>query len=296
MDVKNTYSASADNRRVSGFLVGLVVALSLFLVALEFSSQGGIPEAGEDLLDDVSQDIEMMPAVDSLMPMLQSFYGKLDCELAATAQIDTSMNIVMPSLRGVLRIQGQDLALVESEDLYKIAKILKFKDIHNIHIDDMSVEGVIGDSKVEIFPFVLAVDRYSLAMSGIQGLDQSFQYHISILKSPLLIRFGVDLWGPDFDNMKFRIGRAKYKNANVPVFSSVIDQTRLNLLNSIRNIFSKGVDAAVRENENQKTINDYKEKIDYRNAAETDMEELSSEESAKLEAAGQEDAETAASE
>ena len=96
--------------------------------------------------------------------------------------------------------------------------------------------------------------------------------------------------------MKFRIGRAKYKNANVPVFSSVIDQTRLNLLNSIRNIFSKGVDAAVRENENQKTINDYKEKIDYRNAAETDMEELSSEESAKLEAAGQEDAETAASE
>ena len=63
VDVKNTYSASADNRRVSGFLVGLVVALSLFLVALEFSSQGGIPEAGEDLLDDVSQDIEMMPAV-----------------------------------------------------------------------------------------------------------------------------------------------------------------------------------------------------------------------------------------
>lgn len=63
MDVKNTYSASADNRRVSGFLVGLVVALSLFLVALEFSSQGCIPEAGEDLLDDVSQDIEMMPAV-----------------------------------------------------------------------------------------------------------------------------------------------------------------------------------------------------------------------------------------
>lgn len=63
MDVKNTYSTSADNRRVSGFLVGLVVALSLFLVALEFSSQGGIPEAGEDLLDDVSQDIEMMPAV-----------------------------------------------------------------------------------------------------------------------------------------------------------------------------------------------------------------------------------------
>ena len=63
MDVRNTYRADSDSRRVSGFLLGLVVALSLFLVALEFTVQGGMPEADEDLLDDVSQDIEMMPAM-----------------------------------------------------------------------------------------------------------------------------------------------------------------------------------------------------------------------------------------
>ena len=85
--------------------------------------------------------------------------------------------------------------------------------------------------------------------------------------------------------MKFRIGRAKYKDANVPVFSSVIDETRMNLLQSIRNIFSKGVDAAVRENERQEAMTGYKQDIGYRNAAETDMEELSAEESARLESA-----------
>ena len=63
VDVKKTYRADSDNRRVSGFLLGLVVALSLFLVALEFTTRGGMPEADEDVLDDVSQDIEMMPAV-----------------------------------------------------------------------------------------------------------------------------------------------------------------------------------------------------------------------------------------
>ena len=62
-------------------------------------------------------------------------------------------------------------------------------------------------------------------------------------------------------------------------------ETRLNLLRSIRNIFSKGVDAAIRENEKQEAVEDYKDEIGYRNAAETDMEELSSEESATLEAA-----------
>ena len=151
-----------------------------------------------------------------------------------------------------------------------------------VKIDDMSVEGLIGDSRVEIFPFVLNVDRYSLALSGIQSLDQSFRYHISILRSPLLIRFGVDLWGPDFDSMKFRIGRAKYKDANVPVFSSVIDETRLNLLRSIRNIFSKGVDAAIRENEKQEAVEDYKDEIGYRNAAETAKEPFSIAPSAAL--------------
>ena len=63
MDVKKTYKADLDNRRVSGFLLGLVVALSVFLVALEFTTRSGLPEADDNVLDDVSQDIEMMPAV-----------------------------------------------------------------------------------------------------------------------------------------------------------------------------------------------------------------------------------------
>lgn len=63
MDVKKTYKADLDNRRVSGFLLGLVVALSVFLVALEFTTLGGLPEADDGVLDDVSQDIEMVPAV-----------------------------------------------------------------------------------------------------------------------------------------------------------------------------------------------------------------------------------------
>lgn len=61
--MKNTYRAGTSSCRVSGFLLGLVVALSLFLAALEFTVQGGVPETGDDVLDDISQDMEMMPAV-----------------------------------------------------------------------------------------------------------------------------------------------------------------------------------------------------------------------------------------
>ena len=84
-------------------------------------------------------------------------------------------------------------------------------------------------------------------MSGLQQFDQSFTYHISVIKSPLPFRFGVNLYG-NFDKWKFRIGKAKYKNTNVPVFTAVIDTVQMNLVKSIHDIFARGVDAAVKNN------------------------------------------------
>lgn len=64
VEVKKSYKADLDNQRAFNFLLGLVVVLSLFLVALEFTTTGGVSEDGDDLLDDVSHDVEMMPVVD----------------------------------------------------------------------------------------------------------------------------------------------------------------------------------------------------------------------------------------
>ena len=226
--------------------------------------------------------IELIPAVDSLMPMLKSFKGQLDCQLAATADIDTTMNIIIPSVNGVIRIGGTNLTLSESEAFSQIAKKLKFKDRESGSIDRMSVEGMIRDNMLEVFPFILKIDRYTLAMSGIQNLDMSFKYHISVLDSPIPFRVGIDLYGDNFDDFKFRIGKAKYKNTNIPVFSSVIDQTRLNLKESIEKIFTVGVEKAIRQNESQSAIEEYKKKIDYTEAVDTQLDSLSADEKAQL--------------
>ena len=145
----------------------------------------------------------------------------------------------------------------------------------------MSVEGLISDSRLEIFPFILDIDRYVLAMSGIQNLDSSFKYHVSVIESPLPFRVGIDLWG-DFEDMKFKIGKAKYKNANIPVFTAAVDEVKLNLAESIRNIFRKGVDKAVSENRRQQEINDYKKSIDYVQAVDEQIDTLSAEEQKSL--------------
>ncbi|MGM9735203.1 MAG: hypothetical protein ACI3ZL_02205, partial [Candidatus Cryptobacteroides sp.] len=110
--------------------------------------------------------IAIMPAVDSIMPMLRSFSGLLNCDVAATAALDTNMNIIMPSINGVMRIGGENLTISENEMFRTLAKKLLFKNKNKGVIDRMTVEGVIKDNRIEVFPFVLKMDRYTMAMSG----------------------------------------------------------------------------------------------------------------------------------
>ena len=224
-----------------------------------------------------------MPSVDTLMPLLKSFKGLLNCEIAGTARLDTDMNLVMPSINAIMRISGEDLSISDNELFRTLARKLLFKNKNEGTIKKMTVEGIIKDNVFEIFPFVLKMDRYTMAMSGRQNLDMSFKYHVSVLKSPFLIRLGIDLSGKDFDHLKFRIGKAKYKTAKVPVFSTVIDQTKINLLSSIKGIFEKGVEAAVMENEAQEAINRHRKETEYVNAADISLEELSAQEQEELE-------------
>lgn len=236
-------------------------------------------------LSDVTSEkvIAMMPAIDTIMPLLKSFSGLVDCEFAATASLDTGMNIITPSINGVIRIGGENLRMSDNKIFSDLAQKLKFRNSKEGRIDKMTVEGVIKDNTLEVFPFILELDRYTLALSGLQHLDMSYRYHASIIRSPIVFKVGVDIYGPDFDNMKFKIGKPKYRNTDVPVFTTVIDQTRINLAESIRGIFEKGVEIAVRENEKQEAINEHRAKIGYVNAAEQQIEELTAEEQKKFE-------------
>lgn len=183
--------------------------------------------------------IDAVPSVDTLVPMLRSFEGVLDCEMAATARLDTNMNIMLPSLNGVARLTGEDLVLLDGETFAKVAKLLRFKDRENNKIDNISIEMLVSDNKVEMFPFVLQMDRIMAAASGVHNLDMSFKYHLSVIKSPLPMRLGVNVSGT-FDDMKIRLGKVKYKDANVPSFTKVIDESRLNLRHNIVDIFNRG--------------------------------------------------------
>ena len=214
-------------------------------------------KAGFDLnLVDITAEkvITLFPAVDSIMPMLTSFGGDLDCSLTATSDIDTLMNLVKPSINGIMKISGKDLTLKDSKEFTKIANMLMFRNRASAHIDEMKVTGMVRDNVLEVFPFVMNVDRYQLAASGIQHLNRQFNYHISVIRSPLLVKFGLNAWGQDFDDIHYRLGKAKYLNANVPAYSKQLDTVQFSLVAAIHNVFELGVEKALQENRTEEYL------------------------------------------
>jgi hypothetical protein len=83
--------------------------------------------------------IKLVPNIDTILPMLKSFEGIINSRIAATTQIDTNMNIIFSSLKGVARIKGDSLILMDSETFAQIAKTLKFK---NKAQEEKFMEGV----------------------------------------------------------------------------------------------------------------------------------------------------------
>ncbi len=216
-------------------------------------------------LSDISADkvISLVPTVDDMMPALKSFKGKLDCTLTATSQLDTNMNVIIPTLDGVIRIAGNNLKVEDAGDLRRITRLLMFKNKNIGQIEDLDVNGFIHDGRVEVFPFIIGVDRYRLALCGMQGFDGNLNYHVSILKTPLPLRFGINMYG-NLDKWRFSLGRAKYRDGKVPVFTEQIDTMQINIVESIRQIYRKGVKAALRENGRScGAVEKYKKSIGY---------------------------------
>lgn len=183
--------------------------------------------------------VDFIPSLDTIVPMLRSFKGQVNFDAAAEARLDSSMNIKIPSLRAAVRIDGDSLVLMDGETFSEISKMLRFKNKKRNVFDSISVNVTVKDGNVTVYPFVVQIDRYKAAVGGTQGLDMNFNYHISILKSPLPFKMGVTITG-NLDKMKFKLGKAKYKDAVTPVAIRQVDSTRVNLgrdiVNDFRNI------------------------------------------------------------
>lgn len=152
----------------------------------------------------------LAPGMDTLMPMIKYFEGKAQFSVRGTGLVNEQLEVNPRSVKGFAAIKAKDIMVLDNETFRDLAKTLMFKSKEKNTVDVLDVEMLLDNSQMEILPAHIEIDRYQLAIGGLQNLDLSYDYHISVLKSPVPFKMGVDLKG-DFDKYKISLARARYK-------------------------------------------------------------------------------------
>ena len=182
------------------------------------------------LLDiEIDELIDIVPSVDSIMPMLKALSGKAQFHFAAQTYLEPDYVTYGPlypqmfTLMSNAVIEGANLQVLDCEMFDEIKrKLLMSKDAKPV-IDSLDVEIQVLDGKVDVYPTRIKMDRYEAILSGRHNIDAglSCNYNISLVKCPLPIRLGVTISGPleeiaEFPVRHVKVGRAKYDKLYKP--------------------------------------------------------------------------------
>ena len=181
--------------------------------------------------------IGMIPQIDSMMPMLNSFRGEAEFHLAAETYTNAQYKIKPSTLRGAASIFGKDLVVLDNETFSKISKLLMFNKKTENKVDSISAEVTLYKKEIDVYPFAVSMDNYMFALGGRHNLDMTFNYDINVL-SPIYL--GVNVSG-SLDDLDIKLAPCKYAKDFKPIFHRKVDTQSAELRTMIRESMRKNV-------------------------------------------------------
>lgn len=201
------------------------------------------------LLDiQIDELIDLIPSIDSIVPMLKSFDGEAQFHLAAETNLKADYMPKMPTLIGAAAIEGKDLVIMDSEVFDGIKrKLLMSKNAEN-KIDSMSVEMQVLRNKVDLYPFLIHMDKYQAVVAGRHNINKDLDcnYHVSLTDCPLPIRLGVNVGGSLNDIAEkplkhIKVGRCQYKKMFKPEKRGLAEERTLQMKKVISDTLKENV-------------------------------------------------------
>lgn len=178
----------------------------------------------------ISKVIELIPQVDTLLPMIKSLDGMVGFKLAARTKLDSLGNFSAARTDGVASLSGRNIRLKDTEEFEKILRMMKFDKPDQVVIPQLKMNIFLKDENIQICPVPLELDRYKVAVGGNQTLDMDMDYHISVIESPMVFKLGANIYGP-VDDFKFKMEKPQFKKwdqipNSTPEASTRIDEIK----------------------------------------------------------------------
>ncbi len=172
--------------------------------------------------------IEMIPDIDTIVPMLKTFSGKAEFHLAAQTNLKSNYDLKYSTLRGAMSISGKDLVVLDNQTFSTIAKYLRFKKQTENKVDSVSVEMTVFQREVDLYPFLISMDKYQAIVAGHYEIGKNYDCHFSLVESPLPMRLGLKVSGLP-NHMKFRLETPQYAHLFKPEKRNVVENETIKL-------------------------------------------------------------------
>ena len=152
---------------------------------------------------DVAEMIDLVPELDTLVPMLSSFAGKAEFHFAVETYLKSNYEMKMSTLKGATAIHGKDLVVLDNATYKKLGRMLGFKDKEHNTIDNLNVEMTVFKNEIDVYPTLITVDKYQAVVGGRHNLNMTFDYRLGLSNPWLFRRLGIIVKGSP-DDMKFK--------------------------------------------------------------------------------------------
>lgn len=153
---------------------------------------------------DIAEMINIIPELDTLVPMLSSFAGRAEFHIAAETYLKSNYELKTSTLRGATAIHGKDLVILDNATYKKLGRLLGFKDKEHNKIDNLGVEITAFRNEIDVYPTLITVDKYQAVVGGRHNLNMTFDYRLGMTNPWLFRRLGIVITG-NMDDMKFKL-------------------------------------------------------------------------------------------
>ena len=159
--------------------------------------------------------LQMVPYIDTLVPMLKTFDGQAEFHIGAETNLKSNYEPKISTLRAAADIEGKNLTVKDKFTFTKITDMLDVSTNGEYRVDSLDVQLTAFKDEIDLWPSQIAIGKYKVTVDGRMTLDKNGQYHLSVTQSPLPVRLGLKISGP-FNKLEYKLEECKYPNLYKP--------------------------------------------------------------------------------
>ena len=179
--------------------------------------------------------LNMLPQLDTIMPMLSAFSGRGDFHLVFETFLDSMYQPRFSTMLGAASVIGTDLVIENDAMLRRVARLLRFRNRDEFRVDTLNAEFTVRRDLITVFPFLLSVDRYKMVIGGWHNLEMQFMYNASVVEGAWPWRlFGVEIDTSRPRWRQVRLARSRWPHFYRPPASTAVEDRQMQIRRNIR--------------------------------------------------------------